>query len=318
MTAKPWRQAWQEASYGVDGYFQAGVIAQDFHTPAHDPLLWYWLLTRMRSLDVKQLHDLGAGDGTLIAGIASAAAAQNIRNAITLSGYDMRKPSPQWTTAVAAAAETSKQVECRWYQGDVALMRQPLPGLSCAVELLDDIPTEVAIARETGCADSARPACVSWHYLLVDRNGEETVGDVCTEADLSWLQLWWPHPVVGDRVEIGRTRDECALALARNCVAGELWLIDYGITPPTHSSSARAPWPGTLAGYSQGIQVAAIADGRRNLTAHVHFPAVAASLSALGQVHTWPLADVLGLPPAHPWQSFTALRFRPLAKVHEP
>ncbi|GAA1754123.1 SAM-dependent methyltransferase [Luedemannella helvata] len=123
-------------------------------------------------------------------------------------------------------------------------------GLLTAVEWLDNVPLDVV--REG-------------RYVRVD----DTLGDPVAPEDAAWLARWWP----GDGpAEVGRTRDLAWAAAVSRLTSGLALAVDYG-----HVTGER-PASGTLTGYRAGRQVAPVADGSCDITAHVAIDSVAAAV----------------------------------------
>jgi SAM-dependent MidA family methyltransferase len=131
-------------------------------------------------------------------------------------------------------------------------------GLLVANEWLDDVPLDVVELT----ADGPR-------LVLVDEAGTEAPGPAPDPADAAWLARWWPLAEVGDRAEVGRTRDEAWAAAVGRLERGVAVAVDYG-----HEAGSR-PSGGTLTGYRAGAQVRPVPDGSCDLTAHVALDAVA-------------------------------------------
>lgn len=120
-------------------------------------------------------------------------------------------------------------------------------GLLVACELLDNMPLDVAVATD------------QWRYQEITPNGDTRPGPPLTEADLQWIEKYWPHT---DRVEIGRQRDQTWQQLVSTVSHGAAIAIDYGHT--------RANRPhDTIASYRDGQQIPLTVDGTADLTAHV-------------------------------------------------
>jgi SAM-dependent MidA family methyltransferase len=131
----------------------------------------------------------------------------------------------------------------------------PQPALVVAHEWLDVVPCTVAEVGDDG----------SLREVLVDLpTGRDVLGDPLADGDLEWCQRFWPATRVGDRVEVGRQRDESWAGLLDRLAPGSVALaVDYG-----HTSEAR-PQEGTFAAYREGHLVEPVPDGTCDLTAHV-------------------------------------------------
>ncbi|MEP6650220.1 MAG: SAM-dependent methyltransferase, partial [Lapillicoccus sp.] len=97
----------------------------------------------------------------------------------------------------------------------------------------------------------------------------ESLGPPLSELDLEWCQQFWPSALglkarPGDRVEVGRQRDDAWSALLDRLAPGSVAVaVDYG-----HTVDDR-PREGTLAAYREGGLVDPVPDGSCDLTAHV-------------------------------------------------
>ena len=165
-----------------------------------------------------------------------------------------------WHSQLGRPACRAGPATVRWRRGDASVECPPTRGLIVAHELLDDVPYDVAVLRHEG-----------WRYLAVDLAGDEVVDGPVEPSDASWLQRWAGDARLADRVEIGRPRDEIAVALASHLTCGRLIIIDYA----TSADQRRRLHPdGTLTGYRNGHQCRPRPDGTMNLTAHVAIDSV--------------------------------------------
>ncbi len=154
MTPRPWKQAWQEALYGPDGFFLRSAPADHFRTNVAVPLFAAAVRRLAERVDATlgfpdpfDLVDVGAGRGELLLGLGEVPA--------------------RWRLTGVELAETD--VPVRW------LSEIPsVTGLLVANEWLDSIPLDVV---EDG------------RLVLVDAAGEESLGD---RAGSSWADRWWP------------------------------------------------------------------------------------------------------------------------------
>lgn len=138
-------------------------------------------------------------------------------------------------------------------------------GLVVGNEWLDDVPVDVVTLTRDG------PRLVE-----VDETGAERPGRSPDAADAAWLDDWWPLRSVGDRAEIGRPRDEAWADVVGRIGSGLAIAVDYGHV------RGRRPAGGTLVGYRDGRQVAAVPDGSCDLTSHVALDACAHAGLAAG------------------------------------
>src|SRR5262249_3971429 len=101
------------------------------------------------------------------------------------------------------------------------------------------------------------------HRLVDATTGAESWGPPVGGEDLEWAGRHWLTTTEGDRVEIGRTRDEAWDGLLSRISSGLAIAVDYG-----HRGGER-PGDGTLAAYREGMRVNPVPDGSCDLTAHV-------------------------------------------------
>ncbi|HYT10024.1 MAG TPA: SAM-dependent methyltransferase [Mycobacteriales bacterium] len=258
---RPWREAWTAALYGPGGFYARGEApAAHFRTSVHASRLYAAaigeLLRRvdrvLGSPDPLDLVDVGAGRGELLAGVL-AAAEPGLRNRI--------RP-----VAVEAGPLELPGVRVLCDVADLP----GVTGLLLANEWLDDVPLDVVELT----ADGPRT-------VLVSPAGAEALGGPPAAADAAWLARWWPHGAVGDRAEVGRTRDEAWTRALGRLDRGVAVAVDYA-----HEAGAR-PRAGTLTGYRGGRQVRPVPDGSCDLTAHVALDAAAAAGRAAGAAGTW-------------------------------
>jgi SAM-dependent MidA family methyltransferase len=100
--------------------------------------------------------------------------------------------------------------------------------------------------------------------VLVDpASGEECLGAPLAGADRRWADAHWPTTRPGDRVEVGRARDEAWSDLVSRVASGTLVAVDYGHTATTRPSA------GTLTAYAHGQLTPPVPDGSCDVTAHV-------------------------------------------------
>ncbi len=273
-----WREAWTAAAYGPGGFYARGEApAAHFRTSVHaSPLFAEAIGTLLERVDAAlgrpdplDLVDVGAGRGELLTAVA--AADRPYRERLRLRAVEIGPLERPRVTVVRDVADLP-----------------PVTGLLIANEWLDDVPLDVV--EQTG--DGPR-------LVLVDADGSESFGPPPEPADREWIDRWWPPTGVGDRAEVGRTRDDAWAAAVGRIERGVAVAIDYG-----HEATAR-PVAGTLAGYRAGARVPPLPNGRANLTAHVALDSVAAAGRAAGAGDTR-LDDqrtallVLGVDPRRP------------------
>lgn len=248
MDPVPWREAWQEALYGARGFYrQEAGPAGHFTTAAQGPLgavlaeaLWAWA----DRLGADGIVDVGAARGELLTRLRAAAPTR------PLTGVDVI-PRPDLPADVG------------WLQspGGAALpdLLAPRGALVVALEWLDVVPCTVAEVAPDG----------TLREVLVDPgDGTETLGAAVCEADLNWCRRFWPSAVEGDaapgdRVEVGRQRDDAWSHLLDRMDGSTAIAVDYG-----HTAGHR-PRTGTFTAYRKGVTVRPVADGSCDLTAHV-------------------------------------------------
>ena len=125
--------------------------------------------------------------------------------------------------------------------------------LVIAHEWLDVVPCTIAEVDDRGVL----------REVLVAAGGAESLGGRVEGADRQWAEKHWPTRDPGDRVEIGRTRDDAWANLLTRVRSGLVVAVDYGHT------LAERPREGTLTAYGRGRRAAPVPDGTCDLTAHV-------------------------------------------------
>jgi SAM-dependent MidA family methyltransferase len=252
-TSRPtWKQAWDSALYGAEGFFRRESPAAHFRTSVHASSLFAQALVRMaRGAGLDTVVDIGAGRGELLT------AMRRLDPALVLLGVEVAaRPSGldrsiAWTTGLPTSVE----------------------GLVVANEWLDNIPCHVVELD-----DDAVPRVVH-----VDPDtGEESAGQPLSHPSVPsslrrWTDQWWPleggEP--GARAEVGTTRDAAWADVVDRVQRGIAVAVDYG-----HLREDRPPF-GTLASYRGGRLVDVLPDGSRDVTAHVAVDSVAARVGAV-------------------------------------
>jgi SAM-dependent MidA family methyltransferase len=251
-THPTWKQAWDAALYGADGFFRRESPAAHFRTSVHaSPLFARALVTMTREAGLDTVVDIGAGRGELLTEM------HRLDPGLELLGVEVAsRPrgldrSIAWTTGLPEAVE----------------------GLMVANEWLDNIPCHVVELD-----DDAVP-----RVLHVDPDtGRESPGRPLTHASvpsslLAWIEQWWPvdggEP--GRRLEVGTTRDAAWADVVSRLRRGLAVAVDYG-----HLREDRPPY-GSLASYRDGHLVDVLPDGSRDVTAHVAVDSVAARTDAV-------------------------------------
>lgn len=247
--AIPWRVAWQQALYGPEGFYRrpegpAGhftTAAQSATGPVLAAALWAWA----DLLGADGIVDLGSGRGELLGHLYASAPGR------PLTGVDVVGRPRDLPDAVA------------WLEspGGALLpeLLSPRHALVVAHEWLDVVPCEL------GQVDVDR----SVRQVLVDpASGAESLGGPLDDADIAWCQQFWPTVLSseaepGDRVEVGRQRDDAWQGLLDRLDGGAAVAIDYG-----HLTGSR-PREGTFTAYRSGRLVQPTPDGSCDLTAHI-------------------------------------------------
>jgi SAM-dependent MidA family methyltransferase len=238
-----------EALYGADGFYRrGGAPGGNFRTAAHASPLWSTAVAGLAESVARRLPEaapftvveVGAGGGELLTALADVAAP-----GWRLVGVDVC-PRP---AGLAARVE--------W--------RSDLPpafdGLLLAVEWLDVVPVDVVELTDAG------PCLVE-----VSMDGRERTGAGVDTDAARWLERWWPLDEVGDRAEVGATRDAAWADATARLRRGLAVAVDYGADP--HRDLA-----GTLTGYRAGRQVLPVPDGSCDITAHVRMESCAAAVT---------------------------------------
>lgn len=238
-----WREAWQDALYGPDGFYRrAEGPAGHFTTSAHGGLGAVLAEVVARLADdsgVCRVVDLACGRGELLAHL------HGLRPDLELVGVDVvdrpsRLPEPvEWVRSTGGPSLPDGLHE--------------LDALVLAHEWLDVVPCTVAEVDGDG----------TLREVLVDEDGTETLGPGLDGDELAWADAWWPTTSPGERVEVGLSRDRAWRDLVSRNASGLTVAVDYG-----HTRATRPPH-GTLTAYRAGSLTSPVPDGQRDLTAHV-------------------------------------------------
>ncbi|WP_260439543.1 SAM-dependent methyltransferase [Humibacillus xanthopallidus] len=158
---------------------------------------------------------------------------------------------------VARPAGLDERIDWLRSPGGAALPAE-LTGLHDALviahEWLDVVPCTVAEVDPDG----------ETRVVLVDPvTGAESLGAPLDPADRHWADRHWPTTTPGERLEVGRTRDEAWADLVSRVGTGLLVAVDYA-----HVARER-PGAGTLTAYRRGVRTEPVPDGTMDLTAHV-------------------------------------------------
>lgn len=260
----PWREAWQTALYGRDGFYRrASGPAAHFTTATHAGpgralarTLWAWA----DHFGLDGIVDIGAGRGELLRHLHAYAPGQPI------TGLDV----------VGRPADLPAEVG--WFESpggpDLPADWRPERSLVVAHEWLDVVPCTVAEVAPDGSlcellAPRASGSCSEPHAVPAPDTTNESLGPPLSGPDLAWCQRFWPSALgpdarPGDRVEVGRQRDDAWSDLLDRLPAGSVAVaVDYG-----HTADDR-PREGTLVAYREGRLVDPVPDGGCDLTAHV-------------------------------------------------
>ena len=240
-----------DALYGDHGFYRsAGAPAAHFRTSAHASPMWAdaiaLLATRVAATmsppDTFTLVEIGAGGGELLAALAERAPA-----GWSLVGVDVC-PRPD---GLPGRVEWTEQAPTAF------------DGLLIAVEWLDVVPVDVVERTDDGL-----------RYVEVSTDGRERHGATVDAESEGWLAQWWPLTEVGDRAEVGSTRDAAWAQAVSSLRRGVALAVDYTVDPQRDVA-------GTLTGYRSGRQVMPVPDGSSDITAHVLLESCAAAVGGV-------------------------------------
>jgi hypothetical protein len=240
-SARPWPQAWHDALYGADGLYRREEPHAHFSTatsPGLVDVLAEAVVALARAEGLTGVVDVAAGGGELASAVCALAPDLDLTCVEVRPRPAGLPESVRWVRSPGGAA----------LPDDLGTLSDVLV---IAHEWLDNVPCVVA---ERHSADRRL------REVWVDADGSEVPGPDVDAADLAWAGRWWPQ---GDRVEIGRARDEAWTDLVSRVERGLVVAVDYG-----HTTGSR-PEVGTLTGYRSGEVVAPAPDGSCDLTAHV-------------------------------------------------
>jgi SAM-dependent MidA family methyltransferase len=192
-TARPWREAWEDALYGPGGFFLREAPRDHFRTSVTASPLFAEALRALAERvddalgrpDPFDLVDVGAGRGELLTSLGAVPA--------------------RWRLTAVERAQDPRLAGVRW-----AREVPPATGLLLANEWLDDVPLDVL---QDG------------RLVLVDDRGGESLGPAAPGELLAWAERWWPG---GGRVEVGLTRDRAWASAVRRLTRGLAVAVDYG------------------------------------------------------------------------------------------
>ena len=227
----PWREAFERALYGPDGFFVRESPAHHFRTSVTATPVYAAAVRELAARvdaslgrpDPFDVVDLGAGGGELLQALPDV--------------------PPRWRlTAVDRAPDRGGGV--RW-----TAELPEVEGLLFANEWLDAVPLDVLF---------------DGRLVEVAPDGTERLGDPAPAELLEWAARWWPQ---GRRVEVGLTRDRAWADAVAHVRRGLAVAADYGHVLGDRSDLGdRRP---TLTGYRDGRQVHPVLDGSCDITAHV-------------------------------------------------
>lgn len=241
-----WKQAWDAALYGADGFFRREAPAAHFRTSVHASPLFARALVRMtREAGLDTVVDIGAGRGELLTAMHALDPGLDLLGVEVAARPAGLDPAVAWTTALPESVD----------------------GLVVANEWLDDIPCHVVEVDRDGVV----------RVVHVDpATGAESLGSALTSASVpatlaAWLERWWPldGQPPGTRAEVGSTRDAAWADVVGRVQHGIAVAVDYG-----HTAVDR-PAHGTLRSYRAGREVDVLPDGSRDVTASLAVDSVA-------------------------------------------
>ena len=233
MVFEPWREAFERALYGPDGFFVQEPPGRHFRTSvAATPVF----ATAVRTLAERVDDALGRPDPFDVVDVGAA-------------GGELLQALPdvpaRWRlTAVERAGDPGHGL--RW-----SAQVPELEGLLFANEWLDAVPLDVVF---------------DGRLVEVAPDGTERLGALAPADLRAWVARWWPQ---GRRAEVGLTRDLAWAAAVARVRRGVAVAVDYGHLLGDRSDFGdRRP---TLTGYRDGRQVHPVLDGSCDITAHVAF-----------------------------------------------
>jgi SAM-dependent MidA family methyltransferase len=245
-SAPAWKQAWDAALYGADGFYRRESPAAHFRTSVHvSPQFAAALVTLTRDAGLDTVVDVGAGRGELLTALHAIDPGLDLLGVEVAARPAALDPAIAWTTALPDAVD----------------------GVVVANEWLDNVPCHVV---------EVDPAGVLRVVHVDPATGSESWGSALTDAAVppsvsTWLDRWWPLDArePGLRAEVGSTRDAAWSEVVGRVTRGLAVAVDYG-----HTRETRPPL-GTLRSYRDGHQVDVRPDGSCDVTAHVAVDAVA-------------------------------------------
>lgn len=269
MTWRRWSSAWKRALYGPDGFYRTQSPADHFATsvwgvPGTADVLADALVEFMKRQRLSTFVDLGAGNGALTAAMAA-------HPHVSAVGIELRphRPPPEEADNGRYRWDRVEWVELPPLSFATLRLRRELRPIRNALvfahEWLDTVPCEIAELAPDG----------RLRYVLYDdASGTERLGAAIHGADLAWCGgHWQPEQLaIGERIEIGRTRDLRWQGVIACLGSGVVIAVDYG-----HTRRNR-PAGGSLNGYRDGRAVPPVPDGSCDLTAHVAMDSLGAQV----------------------------------------
>jgi SAM-dependent MidA family methyltransferase len=258
--------AWQYALYDAElgFYVTHGGPSAHFATAAQGPTGRVLAEALLRLWDRHHPYhppsvivDVGAGRGELTNHLAALTSPALISPERSVRGEDGGETRIVGVDVVDRPDGLDDRIEWIRSPGGPHLP-EGLVGLTDALvvahEWLDVVPCPIAEVAADGALREV---------LVEPDTGDEQRGPAVTDEDAGWVERHWPQHTRGDRIEIGRIRDEAWAGLLARVDSGLVVGIDYG-----HVRSER-PGGGTLAAYRAGHLVRPVPDGTCDLTAHV-------------------------------------------------
>lgn len=237
-----WREAWEAALYGDEGFYRSQLPADHFRTSATaSPVFADAIITVLSREGLSTVTDLGAGSGELLCALH----ARDPRLALT--GVEIRRRPAALPDAIAWTDSPPRRLD----------------GLVIANEVLDNIPCDIV---ELDTRGTVRTVEVQPSSL------EERLGDPADDEVNDWLGRWWPLREPGQRAEVGVRRESWWTDMCGRVGEGLALAVDYG-----HLRDRR-PAEGTLTSYRSGRQTTVSLDGGHDVTAHVAVDALAAAV----------------------------------------
>jgi SAM-dependent MidA family methyltransferase len=241
-----WKQAWDAALYGAEGFFRRESPAAHFRTSVHASQLFAAAVLRLaREAGLDTVVDIGAGGGELLGALHA------LEPGLELLGVEV------------AARPAGLHDDIAW----TSALPESVDGLVVANEWLDNIPCHVVEVDPDG----------ELRMVHVDpATGTESLGARLTHDSVpsslaAWVRTWWPldPQEPGTRAEVGTTRDAAWADVVARVGHGIAVAVDYG-----HTRGQRPP-SGSLRSYRDGREVDVLPDGSRDVTAHVAVDSVA-------------------------------------------